>query len=161
MDYNAILVALGSAAYLFKSGAFDHWFGRELPNWIGRSAWALVVTAAIYNHVQPLLLPICFALAYLGVAVGYFNAEFNLMLTKNRVPKNYARLTARGMFLTFPLALFLWVFTGVNIWLSVLAGALFVPCYEAGITIYCYTSRWLYNRLGDMLFGGLVILCMN
>ena len=144
---------LGSLAYLFKSGAFDHWFGRELPNWIGRSCWALVVTAAVYSHVQALLLPVCFALAYLGVAVGYFNAEFNLMLTKNRVPMNYARLTARGMFLMFPLALFLSVFTDVNIWWSVIAGAAFIPSYMAGIAIYCYTGLWLYNRWGDFAFS--------
>jgi len=148
---------LGSVAYLFKSGAFDHWFGRELPNWMGRSAWALVVTAAVYSHVQALLLPVCFALAYLGVAVGYFNAEFNLMLTKNRKPLNYARLTARGMFFTFLLALFLSVFTDVNIWLSVLAGAMFVPCYLAGVAIYCSTGRWLYNRWGDAMFGAIVM----
>lgn len=145
---------IGAIAYRIRGGLLDDLLGRELPNFIGRAIWSLAVVAALWDKAD--VTP-AFLLAYLGCAVGYFNAEFDLLPARNRVLMNYARLAARGMFTMFPLALYLHLFTDVNIWWSVLVGALLPACYASGITIYCYSKAMAYSQWGEFLFGALIM----
>jgi len=105
---------------------------------LGRFFWCIPIAALT---TPSLLLFVPYAvLAYIGVMFGYWGGKFDLSLKANQTLRNYAWLTARGMFIGLPLAL------ASGAYLGVVAGALFVPCYLIGNT----TSR--YFKLG-MLKG--------
>jgi len=154
-----LLIILGGLAYRVRGGLADDILGMELPNgWI-RAVWALFVTCLIPAPIY--WFPVIFGLAFLGCAVGYFNAEFDIK--NHRHWRNYARLTARGMFTILPVAILGWLI-GYNAWWGVLAGALFVPCYEAGIAIYCISKLQTYTQYGEFLLGAAItagLLCMS
>lgn len=153
---------LGSIAGRIRGGGIDYRIGELLKkpadwtpsNGYGRAFWALFVTLSLPLGWHS---PFIFALAFLGVLFGYFGGEFNLALKENRNLKNYARLSARGVFIILPLALTYGSLYS-QLWLGVAAGLLFVPCYLADNYLKKYVNwNWgeilLYGAIGGALWA--------
>ena len=150
---------LGGLCYRCRGGLADPYIGLalgkgtgyEAPNNIIRSVWALFIMVMLPLSLQTSLL--IFFLALLGVLPGYFNAEFDLSLPQNRNWRNYARLTARGMFICLPLAIVMSLLGNHAVWFGVVAGALFVPCYLAGNLLYRVCKIQGHTQYGEWLLG--------
>jgi hypothetical protein len=131
-----------------QGGWVEKIIGFPVGTFLGRFFWCIPV-AALTTPSLLLFVPYV-VLAYIGVMFGYWGGEFDLEAKANQNWKNYARLTIRGCFVAFPLALF----TGA--WLGVVAGCLFVPYYKLSIPI----SRFLklpmlkgFSEWGEFLLG--------
>lgn len=117
---------------------------------------ALVMCLKTNFYVAVLSLPF----SYLGVCMGYWGADFDLSTLTTRTWKNELLLSLRGMFIVLPLAIIFSPFHYYFLWLGVLAGALFTPCYLLGNIIrikipYIITSptQWGEFLLGFCILG--------
>lgn len=158
-----IWLLIGALCYRIKGGLLDQIVGRELPNTLNRSIWALTVTikltlASGFWLVSPLI----FITSFLGVAWGYFG-QFDLALPKNRTRRNYFLLTLDGMCVMLPTAALMSVLGYHSVWFGVIAGASFVPCYLAGNHIYKYCKIQGWTQYGELLLGFCIMgaLCLN
>lgn len=150
-------ILLGALAYRVRGGLIDQIIGKELPNALIRSVWALAVSFKIcllgsFAYVSPIV----FLSAYLGVAFGYLG-KFDLAERANRTARNYALLTIDGMKIMFPLAVFMSLFGFHGVWYSVALGALFVPCEFAGIFIYRFFRQQAWTQWAELMLGGLLL----
>lgn len=155
MIIESIICAL---SYRIRGGLIDQIIGKEISNGWLRGQWALLITTLVFLKTSAWMLsPVIFITAFLGVVPGYFGGKFDLSLASNRNIKNYAWLTARGMFILFPCALVLFTVPFMEfLWYGVLAGALFVPCYVAGNVIYKYCKWQGWTQWGEILLGAAI-----
>lgn len=146
-------------------------FGSELGTQISRLIyWAIpvaILVMALTGNIFAGLVSL--PLAWLGLVPGYWGGKFNLENKANRNLANYARLTARGAFIALPLCIGLQLLLGYAPWLSVAAGALFVPCYLTGIWLSRFdrlNRMWRVvifkdpSNYGEGLLGGFVMLAI-
>lgn len=149
---------LGGVCGRIRGGLLDDWLGRDLPNIFIRSFWAAAVTALLVTKPDNYFVsPIIFGLSYLGVMWGYFGGAFDLGKPENRNFGNYVTLTARGMCIMLPLAMFMTILLDCAIWFGVAAGALFVPCYLAGNVLHRFFKIQGHTQWGEWLLYGSIM----
>lgn len=173
--YYALLFLLGGFGYMLKASCKDDKglatkiLGIAAPGTrLGRlmfwcmplAVWLTLATA------NPWMLPVILIASYLGVMLGYLKGEFDLAKKKNRNGRNYAWLTLRGVLTALPIVFALefmkhhgW-YNGDTGYLALVGGALFVPCYLAGVWLDKRVSiRSVgYADIGAFLCGGAVVL---
>jgi hypothetical protein len=120
-----------------EGGWVEKIIGFPIGTFAGRLLWCAPF-AALVTPSWAMFLPLV-GMAYIGVMFGYWG-EFDLSLDKNRDWVNYTLLTLRGAFIALPACLV------AGQWPAVFGGALFVPCYMAGL--------WISPRLKLPLLHG-------
>lgn len=158
---NSLLLSIaGGFAYRIRGGMLDSYVGKllnkpkewEISNGIIRSVWALFVTA-VCPFINWYILPLVFALAFIGCSMGYWTGQFSVQQEKNQNIKNYAILTIRGFFIIAPVAALYSLFGIHSIWFGAVGGLLFIPCYFAGISINSIYRKIGYTQWGEFLLG--------
>lgn len=140
----------------------------EIPNFYCWSAPALVLTISSISSIWS---PVVFGLAIIGCSLGYleqiaklfgFKSGFNLDDKELRTWKNYALLSARGMWTCLPLALVsqLSLFFPLleypyspHLWYGVMAGAIMPACYRIGFMIPEKKGVISHSQYGEWMYG--------
>ncbi len=157
MEYLASILAIigyrlrGSAG---KGGWIDKLTGYAPGTRFGRMLWCAPIAGVVAQSWIEIL-PVMLA-AYVGVMFGYWGGEFNLEHKPNRNFKNYAILTVRGMVIP----LFVCLIT-LDYWWAIAGGALFVPCYLAGLWIAPRLKLPLlhgFSEWGELLLGASIVI---
>ncbi len=164
----ALWILLFGLLYRGRGGLWDDLLHRDIPSTVSRGLWSLAVTVTIMAYAielwrSPLIFTASgiaiFAAAFWGVCYGYFGGQFDLSKTENRNWNNYARLSARGMWIILPVATALSIanilipINIIPVWVAVAAGSGFVLYYLLGNVIRRYWKVQRHTQYGEWLLG--------